>query len=340
MGTRGRPTLRCLREDLVDSVEDTYQRGRIQTGKVPCPSLPDTQHPLVAWVAHQFAEEGDDEDISRTGISAVKHPKFYKARTGRRWRGAVYVDPATGQAWLVAAGYRRDGEADDFYDRFAADVNANGADTYLPSDDDRAVLRVEEAKARIADWKTDVAVAVFETVAAAAEIQDGKASVLLPGLDIEGNVGELSLELTWDPSLGVDEQGDPLVEVDIAIHDWSDTEAERLLTVTVCSAVAPSEDSWDAVPIRGLTHLIAQVPQARLADIRQSVALGDLPTAPPGEIRQTTHSHMVPKRNIARAIVNGEAVVAICGATFVPRRDPTGLDVCPACIDLERSFSA
>lgn len=338
MGTRGRPTLRCLREDLAGSVEDTFQRGLIQAGKVPCASLPDAQHPLIAWVAHQFPG-GDNEDISRTGISAVKHPKFYKARTGKRWRGAVYVDPATGQAWLVAAGYRRDGEADDFYDRFAADINAHGAESYLPSDDDHAILRVEEAKARIADWKTDVAVAVFETVATAMENPEGKASVLIPGLDIDGSVGELSLELTWDPTLGIDEQGDSLVEVDITIHDWSDSEAERLLTVTVCSAVAPSEDSWDAVPIRGLTHLIAQVPQARLANIRQSVALGDLPTAPPGEVRQTAHSHVVPKRSIARATVNGEAVVAICGATFVPRRDPTGLDVCPTCIDLERNFS-
>jgi hypothetical protein len=336
MGTAGRPTLRCLREDLAGSVQDTYQQGRIRAGKVPCAALTDTKHPLVDWVAHQF-EVGDDADISRTGISAIKHPKFYKARTGKRWRGAVYVDPATGQAWLVAAGYRREGEPDDFYTQFAADVNANGADRYLPSEDDLAVLRVEEAKARLADWKTDVAVAVFETVAEAIESPEGKASVMLPGLDIEGNVGQLSLELTSDPDLGVDEQGDTLVEVDIAIHDWSDIEAERLLTVTVCSAMAPSEDSWDAVPMHGLTHLIAQIPSARLADIRQSVALGDLPTEPPGEVRQTDHSHFVAARNIARATVNGEAVVAICGATFVPRRDPTGLDVCPTCTDIQRA---
>lgn len=331
MGTKGRPTLRCLREDLADSVEDTYQRGQIRAGKVPCETLSETEHPLVAWTAHQFSDAGEEEGIHRESISAVKEPKFYKARTGRRWRGAVYVDPATQQAWLVAAGLRRDGEADDFYERFAADVNANGAEKYLPSADDGAVLRVEESRARIVDWKTDVAVTVFETIAEALDSPTGRASVPLPGLGVDGTVGELCLELVGDPELDLDESGEALVEIDISIHDWSDVDAERLLTVTVCSAIAPSEDSWDAVPMHGLTHLVAQVPSAWLAGIRDSVKLGDLPTEPPGEVRQTSHSHLVAKRNIARATVNGEAVVAICGATFVPRRDPTGLDLCLGC---------
>jgi hypothetical protein len=37
------------------------------------------------------------------------------------------------------------------------------------------------------------------------------------------------------------------------------------------------------------------------------------------------------KADITRALVTGEAIVALCGKKWVPTRDPTRYPVCPTC---------
>jgi len=44
------------------------------------------------------------------------------------------------------------------------------------------------------------------------------------------------------------------------------------------------------------------------------------------------YSHIVfPKKILTDAIINGTAVEALCGHTFVPGRDPKRYDVCSRC---------
>lgn len=42
-------------------------------------------------------------------------------------------------------------------------------------------------------------------------------------------------------------------------------------------------------------------------------------------------SHFVPKDKLMEAMVNGTAVIALCGKVWVPSRDPERFPVCPEC---------
>ena len=44
-------------------------------------------------------------------------------------------------------------------------------------------------------------------------------------------------------------------------------------------------------------------------------------------------AHYCRKEDIARAYVTGEAIVALCGKTWVPTRDPDRYPVCPTCVE-------
>ena len=42
-------------------------------------------------------------------------------------------------------------------------------------------------------------------------------------------------------------------------------------------------------------------------------------------------AHYCRKEDITRAMVTGEAIVALCGKKWVPSRDPQRFPICPAC---------
>lgn len=50
-------------------------------------------------------------------------------------------------------------------------------------------------------------------------------------------------------------------------------------------------------------------------------------------------SHFVPKDKLMEAMINGTAVVALCGKVWVPTRDPEKFPVCPECKDIWENFS-
>lgn len=49
-------------------------------------------------------------------------------------------------------------------------------------------------------------------------------------------------------------------------------------------------------------------------------------------------SHFVPKDKLMDAMVNGTAVVALCGKVWVPSRDPEKYPICPECKDIWESM--
>jgi Protein of unknown function (DUF3039) len=44
-------------------------------------------------------------------------------------------------------------------------------------------------------------------------------------------------------------------------------------------------------------------------------------------------AHYCRKSDITRALVTGEAIVALCGKKWVPTRDPSGYPICPTCAE-------
>ncbi|MHB8452917.1 MAG: DUF3039 domain-containing protein [Mycobacteriales bacterium] len=65
---------------------------------------------------------------------------------------------------------------------------------------------------------------------------------------------------------------------------------------------------------------------------------GTLPqTAPapqPSGPDEDPHAHYVRKDKIVESAVTGVPVIALCGKTWQPSRDPRGLPVCPTCAEL------
>lgn len=96
-----RPTLRCLRDDL----------------SLPIPPidrlLDEVDHPVLNKAREQFADPG----IPHERIAAVDDQVLFKVKI-RRWRAAVW--PEATLSWMVAAGVRESGSADDFYAALAA----------------------------------------------------------------------------------------------------------------------------------------------------------------------------------------------------------------------------
>jgi hypothetical protein len=60
-------------------------------------------------------------------------------------------------------------------------------------------------------------------------------------------------------------------------------------------------------------------------DLRPDVRLDD------GSGDHERFAHYVPKADIVRSAVTGEAVIALCGKKWVPTRDPERFPVCPEC---------
>jgi hypothetical protein len=96
MARRARPTLRCLREDLMQVVPPA---------DTPLDEVP---HPLLAKASERFADDG----TPRERIASVDDQVLFKVKV-QRWRGAVWMaDDAIPR--LVAAGQREEGSSDDF----------------------------------------------------------------------------------------------------------------------------------------------------------------------------------------------------------------------------------
>lgn len=58
----------------------------------------------------------------------------------------------------------------------------------------------------------------------------------------------------------------------------------------------------------------------------------------PAEVDPGDHdryAHYVPKSALNRALITGEAVVALCGKVWVPHRDPERYPVCPTCKEIK-----
>ena len=51
-------------------------------------------------------------------------------------------------------------------------------------------------------------------------------------------------------------------------------------------------------------------------------------------------SHYVPKEQVMEGLVYGKPVVALCGKTWVPSRDPEKYKVCPTCKKLYKELSS
>ena len=67
--------------------------------------------------------------------------------------------------------------------------------------------------------------------------------------------------------------------------------------------------------------------------------LEDRRTAPTDPGDHERFSHFVDKHKLTEAMVMGTPVVALCGKTWVPSRDPERFPVCPECKEAWENMS-
>ena len=184
-----RPTIRCLKEDL-------------RFAKLPPATEPLDQidHVLVG----KAGEVCRADPPASEPIRQIDDRVLWKVKIGR-WRGALWCEGPS--RWLLSAGYRRAGDADDFYEelgerarRWRAEYNRTHApplttDTWteplLPSRDDKDRLALETAVRIVDDVRPTVLGLVLGSARSGAEVTDEAGGCELGVLVQRSELGEV-----------------------------------------------------------------------------------------------------------------------------------------------------
>lgn len=184
-----RPTLRCVREDLGYKKLPPVSQQLDKLGDVVL-----TKSGEVARSAPQGTER----------VVELDDRIFWKVKIDR-WRGALWI--SDDESWLVAAGYRRAGDADDFYNelgtaarRWRAEFNRSNTpplktdtctDPLLPTDDDRDRLVLEDALRVVDDLRAELRAMTVQSARSAVEVRGEAAGCELGVLVHRGELGEI-----------------------------------------------------------------------------------------------------------------------------------------------------
>jgi hypothetical protein len=142
MGRHARPTLRTLRDDLKVSVP--WDEPFV-----------DLDVPLI----REVERVAPHSPLGQKRIIGIEDTMIYRVRTSD-WRGATWLESAEDIIWLVAAGPRRDGDREDFYNHVSA---LHERKRLLPDDDDRRKWRAEEGLRWVDQLSSDLTLLVNQT---------------------------------------------------------------------------------------------------------------------------------------------------------------------------------
>lgn len=326
-----RPTLRCLREDLTEDWNDIRQRAALNDEPIALPPFHDLDHPVVRHAASVYNGKLDT-DAQREGITGLTNPMWLKLKTGR-WRGAVWEDDH-GQAWLCAAGLRRENESSDFYAQFMTDVRGGGPDRFLPTAEDHSRLRTEQAETAIADWEHRLHEAACDALVTAHEA--GTGSFVVPGVG-EGSAdlstAEIDIVLIDDDD-DDDDEGVAEVVLTFTRTDWSHLDLAEHADLIVLAALHSDEQSWDVSslgtgPIYSLVMSSAELTAVLAAVDRDGE---------PGASNPGSTAHYAHRGHLTESTVEGTSVRGLCGKWFVPRQDHHSMPKCDRCDAVMRTM--
>lgn len=329
MPWRARPTLRCLSEYLTDGWDDHehFRVTRSPSEDAPLPSLSDLAHPVIQHAATLFSGD-DSSDVARESISGLTDPPFWKLKTGR-WRGAVWLDKQ-GQAWIVAAGLRRENESDDFYKSFMATVASSGAEPFLPTAADLRRLKIESVSEALADWERQLHT---DTVNAAVAAGAGDPQQM-PVFSLDRSTTAANVEITIEVVKG-DPPEEDIAELTVVVEPINRSMKSLIerAEIVILSAISPQEQDWS----QGYTAA------ARIYSMTESSAVlraGIQASAGrrPGLVIAGTTAHYTHRNGLTDCTIEGKAVKALCGAHFVPRQDFDSMPVCPLCAQIYKMF--
>jgi hypothetical protein len=79
------------------------------------------------------------------------------------------------------------------------------------------------------------------------------------------------------------------------------------------------------------TETVTPVPAPVQAPVQTPVETPDRVDTDDGD--HDRFAHYCKKADVTRALVTGEAIVALCGKKWVPSRDPQRFPICPTCAE-------
>lgn len=321
---RARPTLRLLAEDLTVGWESPQPPRLLAEGSHdglhPLSELP---HPIITKAADSFGlDAANDNYVGPIACSADLRLMEIKIA---QWRGGVWRDPDTGVHWLVVAGLAKGGhqDRDDFYERVKRETGSSNPGRWLPTAEDRRLLKRETAARLITEWELGVQEQVLEALR---EVRSGGSTRIgiqhpVPDAAQMAQVTLVVTEVREDKY-----EADEILAEIVPISSHAGSDLAWRLAIRVLISLSPPEQGWDRYK-DSYTNIGEPGWWAnRVAELEILVANSELAESEPGR-----HSHYAHRKHLAGNTIEGKAVRALCGIFFVPTQDHEALPPCSTC---------
>jgi hypothetical protein len=243
-----------------------------------------------------------------------------------QWRGGVWKDPADGVCWLLVAGLAKGGheDRDDFYKRVARENDSGTSAKWLPTEEDRRLLRQETAARLTLEWELNIQRQVLEALEAVHA--GGNYRFLVPHPSPKQPRDLAEVELTVDPIRDGDIDTDDVV-LEVRPRSGATYPWVTKLEIRMLISINPPEQGWDTSG----NHIFSNMgdPGAwaeRVVELRSLCEANELAVSEPG-----TASHYTHRAGLISSTIEGRAVRALCGVYFVPTQDHEQLPQCATC---------
>jgi len=330
--------VRCLLEDLADSVEDPEQRSTLMSGSLPGPSVPlhTISHPIIHAAVVRYS--GSTRPVGRELVKKVRDQLWAKCRHGERWRGIVCWS-LDGPRWLCFAGWHEQGDPDDVYTEFEQNYAVAGSsEAFLPDGDDEQRLKIERIFQEKEDLQLRLRVLVVNTLLQALATRNEVQVVTLPSgstLKLEVSTGTdepgaddwicdlfLQIGVNWTSGAGAHDVVDvqdsiPGVTseewlVDPATHTGGDPRFFVTVDETWAQRVLANAEEHGAEALSRNPLLVLEEPDGL--------------------------AHYATRHDVDFGYFEGSPLQSLCGRRFVPRNDPGGRQICQECDHTKAAF--
>ncbi|WP_342371857.1 DUF3039 domain-containing protein [Propioniciclava soli] len=285
--------------------------------------LSELPHPLIAKSAQSVGPDATTDNVVGPIAVSTQFP-LWEVKTGQ-WRGGIHLDPQSGVAWLVVAGLAKGDheDRDDFYQRVQREHATGDPTRWLPTDLDQRLLKRETAARLMTEWELLIQRQLFDALRS---VSGGGTTRVEIGHPHSGRGALAVLDITVTPVRDDSYEAD---EMEVTVMPASAQAGSALvwqLTIRSLITFSPPEQGWDRYRD---TYSVIEEPgyfAARAAELAVMVNDHELAVSQPGG-----HAHFTHRHHLAGKTVHGEAVRALCGVFFVPKRDHEALPTCPRC---------
>lgn len=326
MTRRARPTLRVLRVDLSRGWESTHPKRQLDRGDLDSLSpLSELPHPLIRKASESFGDiPSQDNFVGR--IASSPNIPLYEVKIGQ-WRGGIWIDPNTDNCWLVVAGLAKGNhkDRDDFYKQVERAETNNELVGWLPTDEDRHVLKRERASVTLADWELDIQRSVLLGLEQITSGGSTNLGVHVPGVNSQ-DLAQFTLTVAHvhEPDYGAEEFVLEVVVSDGFVGSHLAWQATLRILITVC----PPENGWDRYGDSYSTISEIGFLRKRIEELQALTARGELAESIPND-----KSHFAHVKSLADSMIEGLGVRSLCGIYFVPTQDHESLPKCTTCAE-------